>query len=153
MVFDGTLKQGFVLGVDSQFGDRAWVEQVGRAMKMSYPGEQGWGAVYVSVGSPYPDSQRSRRRSIDLSRYSMLSVELKGEKGGEVISVGIKDKNDPNNGSEIKKSVTVSSNWRTYNFILADFKTADLDSVHIPIEIIFGREKYTVYFRNIRIFK
>lgn len=153
LIFDGTLGEKFVMGVNSHFGDRDWVEPVGRAMKMSYPGNQAWGSVYFTVGEAFPDTKKERRRTIDLSKYSMLSIELRGEKGGESIWIGMKDKSDPNNGTETKKLVTLSSNWGTYNFIITDFKTADLQAIHVPVEIIFGKENSTVYFRNVRFYR
>ena len=148
-IYNGSVESGFVMGADSHFGDRDWLETIGKAVKMSYPGKQGWGAVFITVGQPYPDSQKERRRTKDMSGFTMLSIDLKGEIGGEKVWIGMKDKNDLNNGAETKRPITVSSDWRTYNIILADFKTADLKSIHVPIEIIFGQEKCTVYFRNI----
>lgn len=153
MVFDGALRNGFNIGVDSHFGNRDWIVQEGDAIKMTYPGSQAWGAVYITVGTPYPDAKKDRRRTVDLSGYSMLSVELKGKKGGEKVWIGMKDKEDPDNGAESKKLVTVSSNWSSYNIILKDLKTADLNKIHVPIEIIFGQERCTVYFRNVIFYK
>lgn len=153
LVFDGTLRKGFNIGVDSHFGNRDWMVQEGVAMKMSYPGNQAWGAVYITVGTPYPDANKDRRKTVDLSAYSMLSVELKGNKGGERVWIGLKDKDDPSNGSETKKELTLSSNWSTYNILLKDLRTADLKKIHVPVEIIFGQERSTIFFRNVMFYK
>jgi hypothetical protein len=152
IIFDGSLPKGFSIGVDSHFGDNDWLEPVGKAMKLSYPGEQGWGALYITFGPVRPDSEKEKRKVKDLSKYFILSIDLKGAKGGEEVSIGMKDKNDLNNGMETKESVTLSTDWETYNFITKSFKTADLTNIHVPIEIIFGKEKATVYFKNIKFF-
>ena len=152
IIFDGSIPKGFSIGVDSHFGDHDWLEPVGKAIKLSYPGEQGWGALYIALGSIYPDSKKEKRKTKDLSEYFILSIDMKGAMGGENVSIGMKDKNDLNNGMETKESVTLSSDWETYNFITKSFKTADLTKIHVPIEIIFGKEKATIYFKNIKFF-
>ncbi len=152
IIFDGSLPEGFYIGVDSHFGDTDWLESIDRAMKLSYPGEQGWGAMYITIGPTYPDSKKDKRRAKDIYRYFMYSVELKREKGGKKVSIGMKDKDDPNNGTETKETITLTSGWKAYNFLTASFKTADLTKIHVPIEIIFGKEKATVYCRNIKFY-
>lgn len=143
-----TLSAGFDMGVDTSGGLDDWVTNTTGAICMAYPAGQSWGTVFVTVGRPAPQGQRLSR---DLSMFTTLSVELRGEQGGEVISVGIKDRQDVDDGSEVKIPVALTSEWRTYNFPLSQFTNADLSMVYIPVEFIFepGVNPETVCFRNI----
>jgi exo-beta-1,3-glucanase (GH17 family) len=139
------LSSGFDLGVDTSGHVYNWVTDTGGAICMAYPAGQSWGVVYVTVGPP------GQRRSRDLSAYQTLAVDLRGTVGGELISVGIKDSTDPDNGREVKIPVRLSTEWTTYTFPLSKFATADLSQVYIPAEFVFepGVGAEEVCFRNI----
>lgn len=149
-IFDGLLGEGMELNLDSHHGDRSWLEDLGGNMKMTYPGNQGWGAVFFTYGPPMPDEQKDARETRDFSKYAKMLVDLRGEVGGEVVQVGMKDKDDPSNGRETKKSLTLTKDWKTYTILLSEFRTADLKLMHLPCEFVFGRTAATVYFKNIR---
>lgn len=144
-----TLEQGYDMGVDTSGHKYDWVTDMGGYMRMAYPPGQGWGAVYITVGKPAP---RGQRQSRDFSKYHALAVDLRGEQGGEVVYIGVKDSRDLDDGRETKIPVTLTGDWKTYTFPLSDFTTADLTSLYIPIEFIFesGVGPETVYFRNVR---
>src|SRR5581483_8347621 len=57
--------------------------------------------------------------------------------GGEEVEIGIKDSADPDDGTEVKKKVTVTPDWQTYTFPLADFSTANLHAVYVVAEFVF----------------
>lgn len=144
-----TLSAGYDMGVDTSEHRHDWVTDRGGYMQMAYPSGQNWGVVYITVGRPASLGQRQAR---DFSMYQILTVDLRGEQGGEVVYIGIKDSRDPDDGSETKISVTLTSGWQTYTFSLSNFATADLTSVYIPAEFVFEPDvgPETVYFRNVR---
>jgi hypothetical protein len=113
---------------------------------MDYPSDQDWGAVFVTVGR----SRIPPRPSRDLSGFKRLSVELRGAKGGESVSIGIKDATDPDDGSETKVEVpNITTEWKPYVLSLSQFSTVDLHRVHIPIEFVFDGPAKQVWFRDV----
>lgn len=142
------LRPGLELGVDSSGHQYDWVEDLKGAMKISYPPGQEWGSVYITVGRP---QSRNDRQSMPLTLQSTLSMELRGELGGEVVFIGIKDRLQPDNGSETLIPVKLTSDWQTYTFDRNLFIGVDPTDVYIPIEFVFkhvGAE--TIYFRNVQ---
>ena len=88
---------------------------------------------------------------LDMSQYQYLSVEMKGEAQGQTVYIGIKDKSQPDDGTETTVRTILSSDWETYTFNPGEFWGADLTKIHIPIEFVFpfnGEE--TVNFRNVQ---
>ena len=150
IIYKGTtLTQGYDMGVDTADRLRNWVVDMHGSICMAYPGNQDWGAVFLTFGKSVLYGQRSGQ---DLSGYKTLSLELKGEKGGEYLSVGLKDKSDRDDGSERKYNVDVTAEWQPYTFPLADFDTADLTQLYVVIEFVFepGTSAENVCFRNIQ---
>ncbi len=148
---DGCLNTGFDLGIDTSRQVRDWAAQEGDSIRLDYPSYQQWGAAYIYVNQHLPKG----RPSIDLSRYSTLAVEMRGQIGGERVSIGVKDANDPDSGKEPKSAVTLESYWQTYYFDLSDFSRqyyAELDKIYIPIELVFGASSSleTVYIRSVK---
>lgn len=148
-IFDGRgLAAGYDMGVDSSSQRRDWLQQVGDGMMMAYPAGQAWGAVFITVGRPV-DPPRPWK---DFSSFHTLRVELRGQSGGEFVDIGMKDYADPDDGSESKVRVSnLSTDWRTYEFPLSSFATADLQRLYVPVEFVFsGLAQQTVYFRNVQ---
>jgi len=145
-IFDGRLNTGYDMGVNTSGGRTDWLSNQGGYMRMAYPPGQSWGAVFITYGKP----RNFPRSGKDLSRFEILSVELRGAKGGEVVEIGLKDNEDPDNGSEAKIPVTVTKEWKTYTFPLSKFFTADLKNLYVVTEFVFGYESATVDFRNIK---
>ena len=56
------------------------------------------GVMFISVGPPVPPGQRP---TVDLSAYRSLVVDLRAAVDGQCMRIGVKDKNQPDNGSEI----------------------------------------------------
>ncbi len=141
-----TLSSGFDAGVASSEGRADWLKDEHGQMKMSYPAGQAWGAVFITVGKP----KQPPRPFQDFAAYDALTVEMKGETGGEQFAVGIKSNAQPDDGSETTLPVQLTPTWKTYRFPLAQFVGADLKRLYVPLEFVFAGERaQTVYFRNV----
>lgn len=136
------------VGVDSSGARRDWLRPTSESLELAYPAGQAWGAVFVTVGEP-TDSPRPWK---DFSSFRALSLEVRGDRGGESFEVGLKDARDPDDGSETRaRVVSCSREWTTYRFPLADFRTADLAKLYVPVEFVFsGVRAQKVYVRDIR---
>lgn len=148
-IFDSRgLAAFYDMGVDSSNRRRDWLQRTSDGMKMAYPAGQAWGAVFITVGRPV-DPPRPWK---DFSPLHTLSVDLRGETGGESVQIGIKDATDPDDGTETKALVSnLSTQWRTYQFPLSTFGTADLTRLYVVSEFVFsGSTAQIVYFRNVR---
>jgi hypothetical protein len=142
------LADGYDMGVNTSGGLTNWVTDMGGYMRMAYPGGQSWGAVFITVGPP----TNYFRPGKDLSSYQTLSLELRGEVGGEDVWVGLKDNTDPDDGSERKILVSdLTTDWQTFTFPLSAFYTANLTRLYVVAEFVFepGTPAETVYFRHI----
>lgn len=141
------LTAGFDMGMNSSRGMTDWLESENTDFIMSYPANQSWGAVFITVGKPTDPPRPSR----DFSAYRTLSIEMKGGPGSRTIDIGIKTNTQKDDGSETKKTVTLTQDWQVYEFSLSDFKGADLSRLYVVTEFVFaGSQPQTVYFRNIR---
>jgi hypothetical protein len=149
-IYMGTeLTTGYSMGVDTSGNRTDWVADMNGHICMAYPSGQSWGAVFVTVGEP----THPPRPGQDLSSYATLSLELRGEAGGEQVWVGIKDNTDPDNGRETKVLVTgLTTEWQTVTFPLSGFHSADLANVYVVTEFVFESTTpaETVCFRNIQ---
>jgi uncharacterized protein (TIGR03437 family) len=143
-----TLSPGFDMGVSSSGIVTNWLVDERTHFRMSYPAGQSWGAVFVTVGAPVSSFPR---RSMDFSACQTLLIEMRGEKGGEEVDIGVKDNTQPDNGTETKLRVSLSANWRIYAFPLSKFVRADLKNLYVVTEFVFdGTAAETVFFRLIR---
>ena len=52
-------------------------------------------------------------------------IKMKGEIGGEKISVTMKDKNEPSDGSYWRAYTQLTNEWKTYEIETSKFKTAN----------------------------
>jgi exo-beta-1,3-glucanase (GH17 family) len=143
------LADGYDMGVNTSGGLTNWVTDMGGYIRMAYPSDQSWGAVFITVGPP-TDYFRPGK---DLSSYRTLSLELRGEVGGEEIWIGLKDNTDPDDGSERKiLASNLTTDWQTFTFPLSAFYTADLSRLYVVTEFVFepSTPSETVYFRHIQ---
>ena len=84
----------------------------------------------LSHGIRFPAGQQaafvtirpSNATSLDLSGFNTLLILMRGS---GVVKIGIKDRNQPNNGTEVKLPVTLTPDWRAYAFPLILFRTAN----------------------------
>lgn len=111
------------------------------------PGNTQWAAIWLGVNDV--DFGRAHR---DYSRFDTLRLELKGEAGGERILVHLKDKDDPDDGSQTDLELVLSDQWQTHDIDLARFENADLSQLFIPLGFLFIDQFEPVVFeiRNAR---
>ena len=76
---------------------------------------------------------------------------MKGDIGGERFSVHVKDRDDPDDGTQTDIPVILTDAWQTYDFDLASFETADLGKLYVVAGILFYQQPKAVSFsvRNI----
>jgi hypothetical protein len=143
-IYVGQLSEDYDIGVNSSEGFTEWLTDQNDSMRKENPAYQDWGAVFITVKPPVD--------SVDLSSYNMLSVDIRGEMGREVVAIGIKDDMDPDDGTETLIEISdITTDWKTYTFPLSDFTTADLTRVYVVIEFVFtGRNGRTVLFNDIK---
>ncbi|MDX1939154.1 MAG: DUF6090 family protein [Saprospiraceae bacterium] len=133
--WDGRLNPNLSYGLVTSGGFSNWAEVEGTEFCMRYPAQQEWGILYITVGTPIPPP----RPSADFSKYKKLMIELKGEQGGERVQIAMKDKDDPDNGSEAKFPIELTKNWKTYEIDIAShFKSAAITNLYVVASIEFG---------------
>jgi hypothetical protein len=145
---------GFGMGVDDAIQLRNWIQQDSLFMSLNYPGNLSWGSVFITVGG---DPKNPPRPWIDISACTKLSIEMKGAVGGEGVLIGMKDKDDPDDGTETKKAVYLTKDWNIYEFQLSDFTTCDLTKVYVVTEFVFpcgtSNKAVSINVKNITILK
>jgi len=150
---DGQLSTFYGAGVDSSEKRRDWLKTELGSFKMTYPSDQHWGAVFITVGDPGPRPHPWK----DFSEFGTLSVELRGEKGGETVGIGVMGYSDPATGNEKKVTETLSSDYKFCDIPLSSFASshlsvpADLKKIYVVVEFVFtGAKPETIYVRSVR---
>lgn len=142
------LSEGFELLVNTNQGRTDWLSPSGDGLRAAYPGGQLWGFIAGVVASSSTGSGRPNR---DYSSHRTLLIDLRGANGGESVQIGIKDSTDPDDGTETRKTVTLTTSWQPLSFPLRDFTTADLTRVYLLFELVFnGPSGQTVFVRNVQ---
>jgi hypothetical protein len=139
----------YEIGVDSSERQRRWLAQEGNALRMDYPGNQQWGAVFITVGDPAPSGKRPGE---NLSGCHTLQVDLRSPSRPTTLGIGMKDNTMPDDGSETKPAAPVARDWATASFPLRSFSDLKLTRVYVAIEFVFeaGSPRQQIYFRNVR---
>lgn len=138
-------------GVDTNAKKRTWLSRQDGFLRMKYPANQQWGAVFLTVGTPVRPGGRPGQ---NLSGCRDLVVDLRapGSDGLSQVEVGIKDSEMPDDGSEVKRSLTLDTDWKTHSFRLRDFTGVELWHVYVIAEFVFsGLQNLTVDVRDIRL--
>jgi hypothetical protein len=140
----------YTIGADTSSQRRDWLTRSGDALKMAYPPGQAWGAVFLTVGDPIPPGSRPGQ---DLSHCHTLQVDLRTDTDGATLSIGMKDKDQPDDGTEPKIRVTPTKTWATKTFRLTNLTGIKLSAVYVVIEFVFepNDPPQIVYFRNVRL--
>ncbi len=120
-------------------------------MYQAKPGHGGWAfiAIYVKPAGLGVGS----RDYIDISSYTKITYKIKSTNtlAPNIVSVALKDRSDPDNGSETAKSIpTIDSTWRSYTNNLSDFTTLDKSKVYMQIEFKVGSDNVTIYFDDVK---
>lgn len=147
-VYVGGPTSGFVVGLETSAHQRQWLTVNNGPLVLTYPANQQWGAMFITVGPPAP---RGHRPSLDLSAYRSLVADLRAAVDGQCVRIGIKDNNQPDNGSETTVQQCLSSQWSTITLPLNRFTGVDLTHLYIVFEVLFqGPSSATLEVRNIR---
>lgn len=132
---NGRLNPKLSYGLATSGGFSNWAAVEVAELCMRYPADQEWGILFITIGTPIPPP----RPSADFSKYTKLVLELKGAQGGEQVQIAMKDKDDPDDGSEDKFPITLTNNWKTYEIDIAShFKSASLENLYVVASIEFG---------------
>ena len=91
----------------------------------------------------------------NFSDFKSIQLELKGERGDEKLQLAIKDKFDPDDGTESRVDLQLTPNWETYTFDLRkSFPTADLKNLNMLAGFVAMNTKdIKFYIKNIRFLK
>lgn len=148
-VYVGGLNSGLDIGVVSSSQVHNWLKEQNGTLRLSYPANQEWGVMFIIVhGSPPPDQLHP---SLDLSAYQSLVFDMRAETEGQCVSIGIKDRTQPDDGSEIKKQECLTTQWTMYKEPLSTFSDVDLTHLYIVFEVAFeGKASITLELKNIR---
>lgn len=95
------------------------------------------------------------RASKDFRDFKSIQLELRGEQGDEELQFALKDKFDPDDGTESRVELQLTTNWEIYTFDLREnFMTADLKSLNMLAGFVAMNTKETkFYIKNIRFLK
>lgn len=151
----GRLSAYYDMGVDSDpdhFHD--WLRSSNGELTMSYPKDQHWGSVFITVGAP----RSSSRPWKDFSEFKTLSMDMRGLRGEETVEIGVKNRTDPDNGHETRAARTLTKNYHNYSFSLEEFASRthlevpkDLKQLYVVVEfVVQGPRPETIYVKNIR---
>ncbi|MBK7871755.1 MAG: hypothetical protein IPJ74_14290 [Saprospiraceae bacterium] len=133
--WDGRLNPNLSYRSVTSGGAPNWASVESAELCMSYPAQQEWGILDITMGTP----SNPPRPSADFSKYKKLVIELKGAQGGERVQIAMKDKDDPDDGSEAKFPITLTNDWKTYEIDIANnFASADVKNLYVIASIEFG---------------
>ena len=62
---------------------------------------------------------------------------MRGETRGETFEIGMKDINDPADGTESKIKIKLTDEWKVYEFETNQFLTADMNRIMVPLSFVF----------------
>ena len=158
---NGSLRPGFDMGVNSSENQQNYVSSAGDSMTIAFPEEQSWAAVFITVGKPARWGKTTRQTQLhqkDLSEYKSITLKMRGKNGGESVELGIKDSDDPDDGSECKQEFTLSSEWKTYILQISELagncdpgSPLDLTRIYVPLEFVYTNARaQTIFVKDIR---
>ncbi len=113
-----------------QYVDHDFVSHEDGALRITLKRGAPWAVVFLELRDR---SNNLGRPSADFTRFDRILLEARGADGGERLLVHMKDKDDPDDGSQINVEVVLSEQWNTYEFSLADFANADLSELSLVI--------------------
>ncbi len=123
--------------------DHLMIRQGEDTLDMTYNGGLPWASIFFAVPATPGAYGRGSR---DFSRFGRLVLEARGSVGGEVLLLNMKDKDDPDDGSQTNIEVVLSDEWQTFEFDLAEFDNADLASLNLVLGFLFIQQQEAVSF-------
>jgi hypothetical protein len=148
--FMGLVSESRILEPSSPNGfgfDYLSARLVDDALHLTYLGDEPWAAFWFA---PRTLSQVYGRPASDFSRYDQLVLEMKGESGGELLHVNLKDRDDPDDGSQTNVEITLTDEWETYRFDLSVFDNADLEKLNVLSFLILQEKPVSFAIRTAR---
>jgi len=107
-----------------------------------------WAAAIFVVDSIGIGNQRPSK---DFSSFESIELELRSNSPGQEVFLSIKDREDLDDGTETRASIELDSDWKTYEFKLGEFLTADLNSLNaVAILVNLSGKPFRMDIRNIR---
>jgi prefoldin subunit 5 len=147
LLIDGEVPTGFDLRYAASGLFPNYIEQQKGYVAIKYPpNKYKWASAYFYVNALY-----GRVNEMDFTAYSKVMIEMKGEAGGETFEIGMKDINDPPDGSESKIKVELTKQWKLYEFETKRFETADMTKIMVPLSFVFeGPEGKNIHIRSVQ---
>ena len=99
-------------------------------LKLQFPGGREWISFYMTAINR--DAGLGRDHA-DFSRFGQIELDMKGDQGGEVVYVHVKDADYPDDQAPIGVDITLSDEWQTYEIDLAELAPTDFSRLHIPL--------------------
>jgi exo-beta-1,3-glucanase (GH17 family) len=165
------LEEGFGLGINTSDQQQKWLTNGDGILTLNYPQGQLWGTMFITAGPPVPPGNRP---SVDLSAYHSLVFEIRTFDNRHCIRLGIKDRTQPDDGSEITVPTCLAkpqcaqvrapfydgselsvpkcvNQWSTIALPLNTFANVDLAHLYVAFEVNFlGTASAGIQLRNIR---
>jgi hypothetical protein len=113
-----------------QYVDHDYVSHVDGVLQITLKRGAPWAVFFFEVRNR---SNNLGRSSSDLTRFDRIVLEAKGVNGGERLLLHMKDKDDPDDGSQTNLEIVLSEQWDTYEFYLSDFENADLSKLNLAL--------------------
>jgi hypothetical protein len=148
VLIDGNLGSHFDLGISTQHRHSTWVSQdtADHCLRFSYPEGNDWGVAFFTIETP----RDSFSNWMNFAHYGLLRIRMRGQSGGESVTIGLKDRNDRGDGREPKTTISeVTNDFKDYYVNLSDMTPLDLTSLSVVPEFIFGPASETIEVRDI----
>ena len=137
MLKNGKLVSGFNLTFVGSSGFTGWRGLENDFITLIYPENQlEWGSPYFEF-----NTLKGRLNQLDATNYDKILVEMKGAVGGETFDILVKDKYDSRDGTETRLQVSLTKQWKVYEYDIAQFKTLDKSMVRVPLAFVFEGPK------------
>jgi len=105
------------------------------ALHVDYGGGFDWASVFWLAMS---ENTLGGIQYQDYSRFDKLRLELKGDRGGEVIKVHVKDVDYPNDIAPVSVDLVLSDDWQTWEIDLARFAPNDRSRLVVPLGFLIS---------------
>ncbi len=133
VLINGEVSTGFDVRYAASGLFPTYVSQENDYLVVEYPANRyDWASAYFAV-----NALKGRVDDMDLSDYSKIVVEMKAETEGASFEIGMKDINDPPDGSETRIKTELTDEWKIYEFETRKFVTADLERITVLLAFVF----------------
>lgn len=112
---------------------------------VSHRGDILWAGLWLQTGATIADIPTK-----DYTDYDTLVLELRGDAGGERVTLNIEDIDDPMDGTSTRITIELTDEWKTFEIDLDEFETADFSKIIVPLGFIFFDEPVSFSIRNAR---